>query len=719
MSDKLTRREFLKIAAVGTATASVLTGCGTAARYVTRKPYQDMPEYTLPGRSTFYATTCRECPAACGLIVRTVEGRAVKVEGNPNHPVNHGRTCSRGQATLQGLYNPDRLDGPISQSGGSPASPMTWDAAVEIVKGALISGGFTFLLGQTPHHLTDLISEISTAFGAPPPLNYGALGMFEGRATLLQAATALFGLPILPQFDLANADVILSFGANFLETWQSPVAYTRDYATMRGGKSGQRGYLIQFEPRMSLTAANADEWIPVAPGTEGLVAQALGKLVAEQMGSPVPAAFASADVAAAAQASGVAETELRRLARVFANSPRKLALPGGGALGHTNGLEAAQAILFLNVLAGNVDQPGGMSFQPLAAYNQGAAAATAFTGMQELVGRMQRGELKALFIHGFNPVFELPKSLGFTEALANVPLVISFASFPDETVALADYVFPDHTPLESWGYQKIAVGSEQAALSGSQPVVVPLYDTKATADVLLAALQAAGDNSLIAKVPYTDEVDFLQKKLAPLASEDGFYTAVTPKGFWAKWLQFGGWWKTGPSTMPLFAVNDQPLAVGVPEFSGGGEFFLLPYPHPHLGDGSQANRPWLQETPDQTTTVMWGTWVAIHPETADRLGVTDDDVVRVASSTGEIEASVYRYPGIRLDAAAIPFGQGHTALGRFAEGRGANPLAVVDSKLNAAGDLAFGATKVTITPTGKKQKLARYESRVGVYGYDK
>lgn len=159
-----------------------------------------------------------------------------------------------------------------------------------------------------------------------------------------------------------------------------------------------------------------------------------------------------------------------------------------------------------------------------------------------------------------------------------------------------------------------------------------------------------------------------------------------------------------------------PSAEYAGEESEGYELHLLPYASPLLGDGSGANRPWLQETPDPMTTVMWNTWVEINPDTADELGLHDDDVVVIVSPAGAVEASVYRYPAIRPDTIAIPFGQGHTALGRYAEGRGANPLQLVGLKYNAAGDLAFAATRVRISPTGRQKPLARMESRLGVYG---
>jgi hypothetical protein len=160
----------------------------------------------------------------------------------------------------------------------------------------------------------------------------------------------------------------------------------------------------------------------------------------------------------------------------------------------------------------------------------------------------------------------------------------------------------------------------------------------------------------------------------------------------------------------------QPLSAAQPEYNGAGEFYLFLYMSPIMGDGGGANKPWLQETPDPTTTVMWNTWVDINPKSADELGLVDDDVVRIISPVGAIEVIVYRYPAIRPDTIAISFGQGHTAYGRYAQGRGANPAELMSLRLNGADDLAFGATKVHIEKTGRKQSLTRLESRIGVYG---
>ena len=205
MSEKISRRDFLKLAGTGAATTAVLTGCGPASRYVQREPYSKMPEYTYNGLSTYYATTCRECAAGCGLIVRTMQGRALKVEGNPNHPVNKGKTCPRGQVTLQGLYNPNRVRGPIQHTRGEALynaefqnleSNLSWDEAIQIVADALVSPARTaFLMGTGSDHLFDLVSDLAAATGAPAPIRFSAGSMFDGQATLSHGAEDWFGQP--------------------------------------------------------------------------------------------------------------------------------------------------------------------------------------------------------------------------------------------------------------------------------------------------------------------------------------------------------------------------------------------------------------------------------------------------------------------------------------------------------------------------------------------
>ncbi|MBN8658018.1 MAG: molybdopterin-dependent oxidoreductase, partial [Anaerolineae bacterium] len=650
-------------------------------RYVKREPYQQMPEYNSVGQSTYYATTCRECAAGCGLVVRTYQGRAIKTEGNANHPLNLGKTCARGQATLQGLYNPDRVQGP---------STGDWDSAIQTVADALKNykpSEVAFLMGMAPDHLFDLVSDLASATGMNAPIRYGALGMFEARATLSKAAENLFGQAGLPWFDIGGAQVVFSFGANFLETWLSPLPYTRGFVGLRESETKLRGTFVQFEARMSATGAKADHWVPVRPGTEGLVALAIGNLASELRGGAMPRVFSGVNPAVVAEAAGVELEALHHLAEMFVKF-NVLAIPGGAALGQSNGLEIAEAVLALNALSDNFGKPGGVYLSALAPNQTEYSRPASAEEMAAFVEKMKSGAIKALFVHGVNPVFELPASLGFKDALANVEL-FSFATFPDETAAEAKYIFPDHHGLESWGYQRVATGVSLPVLSGAQPVVAPFYDTRATADVLIAAAQLAGGKFAEA-LPYKDEVEFLQTKLSVLMGEaNGSFSAPDAATFMAYFQQYGGWFKNAEALVAPdgSGVLNNSVEAAEPEFAGEGEFFFVPFVSPTLAEAG-ANKPWLQELPDSTTTVMWNTWVEINPETAHELGLHNDDMVKIISEAGEVEAYVYLYPAIRPDTIAMPFGQGHTAYGRYAEKRGANPANLFGAHFNGAGDIA-------------------------------
>ncbi|MEA4907894.1 MAG: molybdopterin-dependent oxidoreductase, partial [Anaerolineaceae bacterium] len=589
MKGKISRRDFIKLSGVGAAAAAALTGCGPASRYVVRQPYGEMPEYNHTGFSTYFATTCRECPAGCGIVVRTQEGRAIKIEGNPNHPVNRGKICSKGLTAVQGLYNPDRIQEPrqYKPRGDKKFKAVEWDAAIAVVQEALQNAaGVAFLVGLFPDHVYDFTRELSSALKAPEPVRYSAYSMFDGAQALAEAAGVVYGKQQVPYFDIGNAEVVFSFGADFLTSWLSPVTYSRAFGRLRRGEYGQRGYLVSFEARQSSTSAKADLWVPVKPGAEGLVAAALGALVAELRGQPVPPIFAGADLATAIAATGISAEQFRELAARFAQSSRPVALAGGGALTRSDGAAIAQAVLALNVLVENGGKTGGVFLSTTPVEDLGSLGA-----VQALIERMNNGEVQTLFIHGCNPLFELPATLGFAQALANVPQVISFASFPDETALSSDYILPDHTALEAWGYQRNLAGADRVALSGSQPVVVPLYDTRSTIDVLITAAQGAGGD-LAAAMIYNDEVDYIQQKLIPILSQNdaqGLFTAPEIQTFWTLWLQNGGWWRQNPGLEAGSPQDGLESALALPAPpEEDGQLSLVTF-ETLFGDGQGAN----------------------------------------------------------------------------------------------------------------------------------
>jgi anaerobic selenocysteine-containing dehydrogenase len=580
--------------------------------------------------------------------------------------------------------------------------PLHWEQALSDLGSALRRAdptGIVFLGGNLSTHLAEIVSRFMAGLGAPDPVFYSLTQELDGQVALVKGSAELLGAATLPYYDIAGAEVLFSFGANLLETWLSPVSQSRAYGQMRRQGLGKRGYFVQFEARMSSTAASADEWIAVRPGTEGAVALALGKMVSDMTGRHQDW-YAAVDPTGMADASGVALEELERLAGLFARHERALAIAGGAPVGQHNGGSALAAIHALNLLAKNLGQPGGVTL-PGASSPTGASFAQAKT----LVEKMRAGKVQVLLMHSCDPAFEFPSGLDFAGALDAVPLVVSFNSTVNDTGALADMILPDHTNLEAWGYQ-VPLAADRPVISGLQPVMRPLYDTRATGDIFLALAREL--MPLNSELPWGNEVDLLEERAAETGVD------------WAQWRRQGGWWATGEMarSIPIPPDAAPNLKLQLPVYQGEASeyhYHLVLYPSITLADGRGANKSWLQETPDPMTTVAWQSWIEVHPETARELELENDDVVRVSSPTGSIEAVVYLYHGIARDVVAMPVGRGHKHYGRFASGFGSNPMQLlVPTVVEETGALAWGATRVKIEKTGESRKLPRLESVEGV-----
>lgn len=721
MTPKISRRDFLKLGVMGTGTV-VLAGCKFPQRYVVLEPYVKPPEEQLTGQDTWYASTCRQCPAGCGIIVRIMNGRALKVEGNPEHPLNRGKLCGRGQSSLQILYHPDRLKSAVRQEsrGSRKFAPLPWNDALSLLESKLKSAGSGVAFWAGPRistHLYNLVSAFVKAVGGPAPVLFDLETSLNGSRALLDNSQAHLGVGGLPAYDLGQADLVLAFGGDFISGSPSPVYYGAGYGSFRGPAGGGRGYLVTFGSRMSLAGAIADEWVPLVPGTEGLVAQAIASLIASQgVGSPdmvlrARSAAGSVDVNAAAAASEVSVDKLAHFAKLFASAQHPLAIPAG-ALGGKDNATVLSAIQTLNAIAGVLGKPGGvLAAQAASPAGLAKPALSTLTEAKALIAAMAAGKVKALLVYGANPLYELPPSLGFAEALAKVPFVVSFEPVVDETGANSDLIFPDRTPLESWGYEVVSTGVEAPFLGSQQPVVEPLYDTPSTGDVILSV--AKGIPAAAAALPWADEVAYLRSQLgAPLTKALQVGSADQQ---WAAFLQHGG------AQMPAGAgtsepAQPQPISLGKPAYQGDAAsypYYLEIYLSPLLGGGNGASQPWLQGSPDTMTSLSWQTWVEINPATAQKLGLKDGDIVMLTSPNGSIEALIETYPAIRPDTLAVPTGQGHTDSGRYARQRGANPVALLGPQADASGNsLLWTNLRVKITKTGRNHPLALFEHKL-------
>ncbi len=686
------RRRFLQVA--GAAGLGVAAGCAPERHHL--RPYVNESDDLIPGIPEYYATTCRECPAGCGLYVKTREARAIKVEGNPFHPVGHGKVCARGQAALQGLYDPDRVREPYRRTARG-MQPVTWDDAVARIAAALGTAAASgpdrvaLVTGAETGALDAFYDGWLAAFRSHRRLRYEAYA-YE---PLREAGRLTFGTASIPEYAFAEARYILSFGADFLETWLSPVEYAHQFAQAHHYESGRMARFVAVEPRRGLTGYSADEWIAPRPGTEGLLALGIAASVVRQ-GHARLAAGADADRArgflarftgaSVARATGVEEAVIDRVAREFAAAEPSLAVAGGVACQHRAATQTAVAVNLLNYVAGNVGRT--VRYHATSPWDR----VSGYRDARDLIGAMGRGEVDVALIQGTNPAFTLPASAGFAAALAKVRLKVAFATQLDETAELCDLVLPDVTPLEQWAELEPLAGVR----SYVQPTMTPVFEgTRQAADALLAVAAKAGKQ--VGPAGATTARELVAAGTTPDALDD--------------LLQHGGQFAVAPARPVRLAPDFARLAFQPPAFDGADDgLVLIAYPSMALFDGRGANKGWLQELPDAAVKIAWQSWVEVHPATAARLGIKNGDIVTVTSPHGSVEAQAYVYPGLAPGTVAIAIGQGHTAYGRNAKGRGINPLDLLGADAtDESGALAFCSTRVTLARTGRWMEPATTE----------
>jgi anaerobic selenocysteine-containing dehydrogenase len=741
------RRSFIKLTAV-TGTAAGLASCGNPEHTFIRFLPED--EIT-PGVADWKPSVCPACGGGCGVTARVMDadvdvirkGQAgvmrmpvvKKLEGIASHPISQGGLCARGQASIQITYHPDRLRHPMKRTGNRGAGQfqeVTWDAAIaelvshlDALEGAGNQKALAYLTRRRTGQRHTLVEQFAAKFGAPAPIAYELFG----DDVLRHANGMSFGREQLPTFDIARSRFVLSFGADFLGTWNSPVSQGAAYGAMRQGRPGVRASFVQVEPRMTQTGANADEWVPCTPGTEGALALAIAHVILKEKLRPADGGRAGsliggwgeglADFAPekVEKLTGVAAKRIERIARTFADMRPAVAIVGGAPLAHTNGLFTALAVNALNALSGNVGEPGGLYFTPVISHQSSVGSHQSSVGTQQSSVASQSlkdwaaaAASQVVLIDGANPVFTAPKAWKVREAIEKASFVASFGSFIDDTSALADLILPDHSFLESWVDAVPESGSLVSVMSVAPPAMKPIHDTRATADVLL---------------------DVASKLKKPLSLGATTYDAMIKASFaslpagadgtdaWTLAQKQGGWWGDVPKGQGQ--ADDKAdkgkaaknVAFAAAQFDGDAgqyPFHFLPYPSSMFLDGSLAHLPWLQEQPDPITSAMWSTWVEINPTTAQKLGIKAGDVVEVASSQGSVKAGAVLSPGIAPDVIAMPVGQGHQNFTRFASGRGDNPVAILASVAEPeTGSLAWAATRVKASRvSGPDGKLIMY-----------
>ena len=698
------RRNFFKIISA-TSAGVISSSCGSKTDKLI--PLLVPDTQIVQGEEQWRPAVCTECSAGCGTLVRVMEAERIitrngeqlrqpiaavkKIEGNPLDPVSGGRLCARGQASVQSLYHPDRLHGPMKRSadrGKGEFTAITWDAAIATVAESLAKlksadpGKIVFLTGPQLGSRSLAIQRFAEALGAPAPVVCSVADFPVER----KAAELVFGWKGLPVYDLARAHHALGVGADFLGAWASPVYYARQFGEFRQGRTQVRGHLVQAESRLSLTAGAADRWLPLRPGTEPQFLGAVGRILLDIPGREKPPkaivdAFQSVDVASQLAICGLEEKRVRPVVRELAESEAPLVLAGASIM-QSNSLDAVIASHYVNILLGNIGKPGGVL----------APAASAVAPLNNHAAAEALSRAQVVLIDGANPAYTLPHSSRVYEALKRIETVISFAPFLDDSAAWSDILLPDHHGLESTAAVVPAVAKQRSAAVATA-FVAPLYDTRAVEQTL-------ADVARKMEIAYTLVTP--KDVIEPLLSAEKTYEEAAHEG--GLWLD--------PEPQPATKPSEHKLELRASVFAGDANEFPLqfqPYLSVQYHDGSGANLPWLQELPDPTSSSIWGLPVEIDPKTAASLRIASGDVVRVESAHGAFDAPAYVHPGAVPQVISMAIGDGHTHYGRYASGRGANPLSILAPVWEqSTGSLVLGGTRVRVIRVGGRRDWIQF-----------
>jgi anaerobic selenocysteine-containing dehydrogenase len=549
-----------------------------------------------PGIETWASTICRQCPGGCGIQVRLIDGIPVYIKGNPIYPVNQGGMCPLGHGALEQLFNPDRIKEPMRRigiSGSGKWEPISWDDALKSIAEKLSNlreegkaHQVAFLGYDEQGLMKEFISRFMKSYGSP---NYYQFHSAQGDTVPFQLT---HGIPRIPAYDFLNTKFVVSFGANFLEEGYAPVYYTKMYSSLREISKQSRARFIQIESRMSLTAANADRWIPIRPGTYGALALGIAfVLIREEL---FDSDFVTAHTFGfedwkdrtgqkhlgfknmvlnnyypenVSEITGVKSETILEIGRDLGNTRPALVLGNQGAVDNTNGTFTQMAIHSLNALLGNFESDGGIFFidEPpfieLPYMQENAAAAE---GNQQIpiaafqndtfplnnfsdecftnnILESQPYPITLLFLYKGNPLFQSLNHHNLAEALKKIPMVVSFDSFINETSEYADLILPDHTFLEKWDEvsQIPSVGFTHVGIQ--QPIVDPFYQTRHTGDVLINLANNIG-GAVAASFPfknYKDEVRFRMESI--YKSGEGAIASEGVKSSWLEYLRQRGW----------------------------------------------------------------------------------------------------------------------------------------------------------------------------------
>ncbi|MBU2452147.1 MAG: molybdopterin-dependent oxidoreductase, partial [Proteobacteria bacterium] len=665
---------------------------------------QNWPWTPVPvdGEVTYESSVCSLCPGSCGISVRKIDNRPVKIEGLAEYPVNDGGACLHGIAGLQYLYDPARVKTPLKKN-GDKFEPISWEDAISIVSGKLAdirnSGSpekLACIADKEQGSVSALFQRLLKTFGSP---NFYTMPSLDAYLEL--TAAALHGEGQTIAFDLENSDFVLSFGAGIIEGWGSPVNCFKANAS----RKDRQAKLYQIEPRLSNTAANADKWIPIKPGTEADLALGLCAVILKnnlfntmatsnfkggvnKLAAMLQKEYAPSKVA---EITGVKASDIEKIAALFAKAQMPVAVFGKGRGDGAQSLKELAAVHTLNCLVGNINKKGGVFVQPKNQYlkfpdesmdsvaDQGIAKAKTGRYVNQLfeeVNASAKPVVEALFVYNANPCYSLHDRNSVQQAFGKIPFVVSFSSFLDETAKEADIILPSHTFIERLEDVPSGAGLAMTVVGLTKPVAKPVFDTKNPGDSILLIAKAL-EGSIAESFEWETYDECLESVTSDLwdsLSESGY--AVITEGI-----------PEGSVTVNVSFIADNPATV---QAQGDYELTLMAIDNMRLVTGATAVSPFAIKTVSDTVLSGTDSVVDINPLTAK--GLKDKSFVTLTTPMGSARVMVNLNEGIMPGVIGMVEGLGHTFDNKYVSNKGVNVNDLIGPVIESGSglDAAFG-----------------------------
>ena len=656
------RRDFLKYLGFGLGAATVAASCDIPVRRAI--PYVIKPDAIVPGVATYYASTFVKGGDYCPVLVKTREGRPIKIEGNDMSPITMGGTSARAQASVLELYDTARFRGPAAVADGA-MNAISWadlDKAVKSKLGANVAIITNTILSPTAKRaLGDFVLKYPNTKIA----TYDAVS----SAAILLANEQAYGQKVVPNYRFDKADVIVSFGADFLGTWISPIEYSAQYVKNRkitNVKQAKMSRHIQVESGMSMTGSNADNRVLIKPSEMGAAIATLYNEVAKGAGGTS---------VSAPNLNAKAKSALTKVAKeLIAARGKSLVVSGSNNIGEQ------VLVAKMNELLGNMG--GTVDFAEASLQKQGNEQE-----VQALITDMARGNVSTVLVLGANPAFDLPNAGQFAEAFAKCGTRIFLGESPNETAMACTHVAPTHHYLESWGDAE----AKRGHISLIQPTISPLFSTRQWEESLLRWADSANLDTN-ADQPYYEYLKATWQ--ATTFAKQSAYASF--QSFWDNALHDGvvnvvnTFAPQTATAVPAEVVANTPqsnaidLAAAASKVSkpSSAELEVSFYETVAIGGGEYANNPWLQEMPDPVMRTVWGNYLSLPIafdgkrgfDTLNDLKTENDeaDLADVTVNGSTLRFTAYPQYGQAKNTVSIALGYGREVAGKCGDGIGTN-----------------------------------------------